>query len=165
MGDWTTTPHDATAGAVLTAAQWDATVRDGFNAFGAWTAYTPTLTGFTLGNGTITGRYMRVQKWCRWQALFTFGSSSAAASAAPVFTLPPSATLSSSWPTLAEIGRATFFDTGTATYSAPVRIASPTTVGCNIHGTSGIHTTPSTTTPFTWTTGDAIFIDCEGELA
>jgi hypothetical protein len=165
VGDWTTTPHDATAGAVLTAANWDATVRDGFNAFGQWTSFTPTLTGFTLGNGTITGRYMRVQKWCRWQALFTFGSTSAAASAAPVFTLPPSATLSSSWPLNAEIGRVTFYDTGTAGYSGIVRITTTTTVGCYIQGTSGQHVAPTTTTPFTWTTGDAIFIDCEGELA
>lgn len=28
--------------------------------YGAWSTYTPTLGGITLGNGTVTGRYMRV---------------------------------------------------------------------------------------------------------
>ena len=46
--------------------------------------------------------------------------------------------------------------TGAAAYRAAARIASTTTVAFYFPGTSGIQTAPSTTTPFTWTTSDAL---------
>lgn len=94
MGVWTSTPHDATAGAVLTAAQWDATVRDGFTAFGAMTSYTPTWgssgTAPTLGNGTLTGFYTQVQKTVFFRLKLTTGSTSTYGTGNYTFTLPVS---------------------------------------------------------------------------
>jgi hypothetical protein len=150
---WTTTPHDATAMGALTAAIWDATVRDGFNAFGALTSYTPTLTGFTPGNGTALGAYAQIQKMVYFEAQFTFGTTTAAASANPTLTLPVSASTAFNNP-----GNLTgfFIDTGTATYRAIAYVNSSTTAVVRIDGTNGLASTPSTTSPFTWTTGDIV---------
>ena len=164
MGDWTATPTTWTAGDVPTAAGLNQ-YRDFANGFGAWTSYTPTLTGFTLGSGTVSGAYCRVQKFLALRFLFTFGSGSAAASAAPTFSLPSGMTISTGIPTLTQVGWGTFFDTGTATYSAIPRVVSTSTIGLYISGTNGIHTTPSTTSPFTWTTGDVVEGICMVEAA
>ena len=157
MGDWTATPKTWNAGLpVPTAAELNENIRDFGYAFGAWTGYTPTLSGWTLGNGTVSGTYMRVQKFVAFRALLVFGSTTAAASAAPTFTLP--STVSSNWNFLGQIGWGTFYDSGTATYSVIPRLATSTTVALYLSGTNGIHTTPSTTSPFTWTTGDAVLV-------
>ena len=93
MGVWTSTPHDATAGAVLTAAQWDATVRDGFNAFGAMTTYTPTWgssgTAPAIGNGSIIGAYSQIQKSVTCFVVgVTFGTSTTFCTGTYTLTLP-----------------------------------------------------------------------------
>lgn len=71
------TPSTWLAGAVLTAAQLNAQLRDNMKAIGdPWTAYTPALTGITLGNGTITGRYAAAGKLILWSAKLTLGTTS-----------------------------------------------------------------------------------------
>lgn len=62
------TPFPFTAGNVLTAAQ--------LNSIGAYTAYTPTFGGFTLGNGTINTRYTQVNKMVHYYGRVTLGSTS-----------------------------------------------------------------------------------------
>ena len=42
---------------------------------GSWTAYTPTLTGVTLGNGAITGRYLATPQMLTVRARLAVGSS------------------------------------------------------------------------------------------
>lgn len=44
---------------------------------GSWTSYTPTITGFTVGNGSISGRYTQIGKTVIFRATFTVGSTSA----------------------------------------------------------------------------------------
>lgn len=57
---------------------------------GSWVAYTPTLTGWTQGNGTIVGRYMRINSIVFFQISFSLGSTSTAPAATePVFGMPP----------------------------------------------------------------------------
>jgi hypothetical protein len=153
VGVWTSTPYDATANTGLTAAIWDATVRDGFNAFGALTPYTPSLGGFTQGNGTVSGAYSQIQKWVYFEAQFVFGSTSAAASATPTLSLPVTASTSFQLPGLLS---AYFIDTGTATYQATAYMSSSTVVSVRITGTNGAATAPTTTTPHTWASTDVI---------
>lgn len=118
------------------------------------TTYTPALTGFTLGNGSITGRYTQVGKFVCFSATFIFGSTSAAASAVPTLTLPVAAVFAG-----LGVFTAQFVDASPAnTYSAVVTQSVASTVGLYIPGTSGLYTTPSTTTPFTWTTGDYMHV-------
>lgn len=42
---------------------------------GAWTAYTPTMTGFTRGNGVLVGRYRRDGDTVHWTVEYTVGST------------------------------------------------------------------------------------------
>jgi hypothetical protein len=44
--------------------------------YGAWTSYTPTLTNWGLGNGTVAGRYYRTGRLIVAQAKLTLGSTS-----------------------------------------------------------------------------------------
>jgi hypothetical protein len=44
----------------------------------AWTAYTPTFTGLTLGNGVVTGAYQVVGKTVNFRCGVTWGSTTAA---------------------------------------------------------------------------------------
>ncbi len=119
----------------------------------AWTSYTPTLGGFTVGNGVLDGRYIQIGKLVFYEARFTFGSTSAAASASPTLTLPVAAQTALLYP---GANQAWFRDASAAAdYVATARVAS-TTVTLSILGASGIIATPSTTTPFTWTTSDIV---------
>ena len=150
-----TTPTTAVSGATLAAAVWNASVRDNFKALAdAWTSYTPTLTGFTLGNGTIVGYYMQVGKFVTFRAKFTFGTTSAAASAWPTFTLP----VTSASNDLFQLFTGGYRDASASQYYAGAAYCPGTftTVRVGIIGSSGATTQPTTTTPFTWTTSDTI---------
>nr|WP_202534087.1 hypothetical protein [Streptomyces sp. SID3212] len=67
-------------------------VRDQFNSiFAAWTTYTPTWsapTPPTLGNGSITGRYIKVGRTCTVSWLLTIGSTTTLGSGAYLYGLP-----------------------------------------------------------------------------
>lgn len=156
MGVFTTASKTWAVGNKITAALLNTHVRDFRDAFNAKTSYTPTLTGFTLGNGTIAGSYTQVGKTVWFEATFTMGSTSAAASAIPTCTLPVTAASSA---VSAAVCRAQFTDSGTAAYLAAARILSTTTCAAYIIGSSGILTTPTTTTPFTWApaSGDLVY--------
>lgn len=155
MATWTTTPKDWANGSVVTDTDLDTHLRDFANAFGPKTSYTPTLAGFTLGNGTVSGSYTQIQKTVWFEATFVFGSTSAAASAVPTLTLPVTAASSA---VNAALLRAQFIDSGTAAYLAAGRLLTSTTAAAYIIGSSGLLTTPSTTTPHTWAVNDGIYI-------
>lgn len=57
----------------------------------AWTAYTPTLTNITIGNGTKTGAYCRIGKLVYFIATFNYGSSGSAVGTNPAMSLPVTA--------------------------------------------------------------------------
>ncbi|PVD01353.1 hypothetical protein [Streptomyces sp. CS014] len=68
------------AGETVTAAMLNTEIRDQFNSmFDAWTAFTPTWTSTgtapTLGNGTLTGRYMKIGRTVHVYGALTFGST------------------------------------------------------------------------------------------
>ena len=132
------------------------------NAFGPWTAYTPTLSGFTQGaGGVLSGRYTVNQKLCMFWALFQFGSGSAAASAAPVLGLPTGV------PCL-NADRGIFngrFFIGSSSYRAEVFGASTSTVSLWIPGASGLYTAPTTTTPATWGSTSYVLVEGQYETA
>ena len=151
MATYSGTPKTWTAGETLLASDFNAEIRDPLAALaGASTAYTPTISGFTLGNGTVTGKYLRVGKLVAFTAQFTFGSSSAAAAAPCGFTLPVTSAANNPWAQWA-----TFTDTGGTTYQAQPFISTLCTVYGIAAATSAIQS-PSTTYPFTWATGDIV---------
>lgn len=154
MATFTTASVLAAVGNKITASGfWNGQVKAFIDGFGPKGTYTPTLTGFTKGNGTLDGNYMQIQNMVWFEVTFTFGTTSAAASAIPTVTLPVTADATAVNNALM---RAQFIDAGTAAYLAAGRLLSTTTAAAYIIGSSGIFTTPSTTTPHTWATGDQI---------
>lgn len=154
MATFTTASRTWATNEVVTAANMNAQIRDLINGFGAHSTYTPTITGFTLGNGTVAGRYTQVGKWVWFEAQFTFGTTSAAASAAPTCSLPVTAAATAVTSSMAQ---GVFSDTGVNSYRAIALIASTTTCAAYINGTSGLVTNCSTTTPFTWGNTDVVY--------
>ena len=143
-------PFPFTAGQVLTAAQ--------MNGIGEVLSYTPTMTVWTLGNGTLTGTYARVQKLIAVTIRLTFGTTTAAAASPPVFTLPVNATnafemqsglngaaLDASAGGIYAIGGLT---NTVSTVSAATQAVNGTYIGAG----QGL----TTTVPFIWTTSDTL---------
>jgi len=118
---------------------------------GAWSSYTPTLGGFTAGNGTGTGKYLQFGKLVIFRATFTFGSTTVAASAYPTLTLPVTAAAAG----FQDIGGA-FGDASGTNYQAIAHLPTTSTVSLGVIGTNGAQTTPTAVLPFTWTTTDAV---------
>jgi hypothetical protein len=121
---------------------------------GTYTAYTPTTSGLTLGNGTISARYLRVGKMCHVEFRFTLGSTSAMG-LGPQFSLPFNANQGA----YGNAGGATLYDAGTAVLSGWPFIASANVCYIAAFGTSSTYMTEtaiSSTVPFTWTTGDEL---------
>jgi hypothetical protein len=141
-----------TSGQVLTAAT--------LNTIGAaWETYTPTLFAWTLGNGTMTGRYCQIQKLINFEILFTRGSTSVTTALGPQFSLPITAKTG----TIAAWGFTGFAqDVSTGIQypmtAWPIGTTSfyPVTMGSAGTFVDGYYT--SSTTPFTWATGDNLFI-------
>jgi hypothetical protein len=88
------TPATFIAGQVMTAANWNLEVRDAITGIQAvWTTYTPVWTAPganpTLGNGTITGRYLRMGKTLvACEIIVTIGSTTNPGTGAYAWSLP-----------------------------------------------------------------------------
>lgn len=155
-----TSPRTWTAGETVTAALLNVHLRDNLKAIGdAWTAFTPTLTGWTLGNGSFSGSaYRQVGKGVDFRIKLLLGSTTVV-SAGPVFTLPATAISIRS-----VVATVLFFDTsaGAAGWLGGWAFAESTTL---IRVRTDASATPSTTVPFTWAAGDEIVITGTYEAA
>lgn len=152
------TPKTWVAGDVLTAAQLNAELRDallGTFPLGppdaAWTAWTPTLTGITVGNGVRTSTYTRIGRTVHYYFRFVFGSTSAVTGAAG-FTLPvaPLAPRDNA----DHYGLVVYSDFGTAQSFGPAIYVAGTVFFK--HGGPTNVSNLSATAPFTWAVNDAI---------
>ncbi|MFG2589044.1 hypothetical protein [Streptomyces sp. NPDC048438] len=92
-------PKTWVVGETVSAALLNQEIRDQFNSiFDAWTVYTPTWTASTdpvLGNGTLTGRYLKIGRTVQVSVLLTCGSTTTYGSGAWNFGLPFAAVSSS----------------------------------------------------------------------
>ncbi len=126
-----------------------------------WTAYTPTLNNWTLGNGSVTARYQQIGKTIIVFFRFTFGSTSSIAST-PNFSLPFNA---------AQTLGASYFvnlqDAGTADIPGYVYMATNVVYPgvMNVSSTYPSFAGVSATVPFTWTTNDTITVQMTYEAA
>ena len=141
-----------TIGQVLTAAELNAMG-------GAYTAYTPTWTGITIGNGTNSGGYVQFGRITYWRAGFAFGTTSSVTGAVTV-TLPPFALRDAN-----NVGvfSAKFLDNGVAWFDGQINASSTTVVTVGAFNTAGTYLTGaslSSTIPFgtAWATSDQIII-------
>lgn len=125
-------------------------------AVSAWTAFTPTWgttgTAPSLGNGTVTGRFMQFGKVGFFDGVFTAGSTSTYGTGTFTFALPTGWTAAGGAGTL--VGDARLLDTSVSTrYVGVIYITASTTITV----TSNAATTDvSGTVPFTFATGDVI---------
>lgn len=119
-----------------------------------WTAYTPTwgaaTTPPTLGNGTITGWYTKVNKLVHVQISLAIGSTSTMGTGRWTFTLPFTAAVQTVLPALAVDVSATtryalsaWVTTGTGVFAIATGA-----------GSNGV----ANTVPFTWATDDGLMI-------
>ena len=132
---------------ILTAASGEAT---GLKWGGAWTTWTPTRNGITVGNGTEIARYTKMGKVVFFEYKFILGSTSAISND-PGISLPLTAVTQ-------VMGISNFLDLGTMYYQG--QIDSSTTfayfVVGNASGTYLASSYPTAGVPFTWTTGDGL---------
>jgi hypothetical protein len=134
-------------------------VGSGTGYMGAWTGYTPTLTGITLGSGTVAFTWIQQGKTVQVRGRFTFGAGSGVTGAVSI-SLPATA-VSANW-----VPKVSARAAG-ADY-AMLGIAATGSVGVHALGSSGAYVnrvTTSSTIPATWTSGDYITFSATYEAA
>jgi len=121
---------------------------------GAWIAYTPTLTGITIGNGTVTAKYSRVGKTVNVSILIVLGSTSSITGVIQVGI--PLTRAANSIPNTT----ISFDDTNVAIWPG-FAFEAASVIQCLAllaTGTYAAQAGTSATVPFTWGTGDKINI-------
>lgn len=128
--------------------------------FTSWQSWTPTWTNLTVGNGTVTAKYVQVGKSIQFKLSLVFGSSTAVSGSVSV-TLPVTSTalVGSGVPLgsarLIDISAGLFY-VGFATH------LSTTTMKVSWSGASGsgqIETNLSNVSPVTWAVSDEFQIN------
>ncbi len=127
-----------------------------------WQTYTPTGSGYTVGNGTLQGAFKLMGPHMWWRVMFTLGSSSAM-STDPKFATPTGFLLDNSngfwWP-----GWAIAFDASASTPNdhwsgqcvAKDSGESTLTTRFIFTTAAGVNTTVTSLLPFQWATGDVL---------
>ena len=121
---------------------------------GAWTAYTPTLAGITLGNGTMSARYALIGKTMHLRFDFTLGSTSAITGQAR-FSLPSGITTPFPLAEPVGVGNALIG----SNYSLIVTVNTSSQLTAKIQradATYLVSENTTSTTPGTWTTGSKL---------
>jgi len=127
-----------------------------------FTAFTPTFTNYTRGNGTTDSRYVRIGKLVFLYISESLGSTSSMGSG-PSFTLPVTARA-----VAAITGNAYLLNPGDAYYPVLIAPSSTTTVffdALNAAGTFAKGQSINSTVPFTWGNTDQIVIGLTYEAA
>ena len=117
-----------------------------------WQAYTPTFTGLTVGNGTLTARYARIGKTICGYISFALGSTSSV-TARIVATVPTAIKTNST-----QITNAIYEDASPANsyFGLPLILSSDMYLDCMLaSGTYVQFQVASSTVPFTWANGDS----------
>lgn len=130
----------------------------------AWTSWTPTLANLTLGNGTMTAHYVQIGKTVHYWFEFILGSSSSVGvTGTTTLTLPVAA--NAGYATQHVIGDVALLDSGVAVWRGTLRATSATVGFINYYNASANQAAITTTVPWTWKTGDGIFISGTYEAA
>lgn len=150
-------PFNFSSGAILTAAQ--------LNSIGDWQSWTPVWSDLTIGNATNVGFYAEVNEIVYFQLKLVWGSTTNATSyfecEAPVNEIDDTVTYQSA-------GGCVFYNVGTALHSGQsIAFKSGSTaylVPWWQGYSSGIGTfiymgNPNASNPFTWTTGDFLYMN------
>lgn len=133
-----------------------------------FTAWVPTWTNLTVGNGTVTAKYRQIGKLVIVRLVIVFGSTTSI-SGAVSFTLPVTRAAYAGTAGVSPLGMARFFDASPgAGYEGVVVTPSTTTAKLHVWQASGTYTQAvdlSSTVPVTWTTSDEIHVQLSYEAA
>ena len=132
-----------------------------------WQTWSPTYDGITVGNGSVTARYMQIGKtvWCRFSLIM--GSTSTVSTTGTI-TMPITMADVSYINNESVFGPCSFRDSSGGRYMGDIRRSNNTTfrpfsyqhdVTFLAVGTIG------TTVPFTWATGDILTFQATYEAA
>jgi hypothetical protein len=141
---------------VLTA---DSTAATGLKWGGDWTAFTPSVSNLTVGNGTFIGRYRKIGKTCEVYFRLTFGSTTSVQTN-PHFFLPFNYKNSF-------VAYGDFLDSGTLRYTGVIDTAFGAAAYFAViktDSTYGSLLAMTSTIPFTWTTNDVITFNFSYEV-
>ena len=149
-------PYPFVAGAVLTAAQ--------LNGIGEKTSYTPTFTNLTLGNGTLTANYFRINKVVTVNVCVVFGTTTAITGDVAVVLPIARAALDG-----LELSTANLSDTGVSNYIGAVlfggTLSSVSVRNSAVSGANVIMQNLSALIPFTWGSTDVLQFAAQYEVA
>jgi hypothetical protein len=126
-----------------------------------YSAWTPSYTNLSVGNGTEVARYAQSGKFVHCIYSLTFGSTTSISGGITI-SLPQTAAQA--------VGSTTAFfdDAGTAGYTGMIQMTSTTAVAVYYIGAATAYTqffNLSSSLPFTWTTGDKIAFQLSYEAA
>ena len=142
----------------------------GNTVIGTYTAFTPTFANLTVGNGSSSARFSRVNNVVNYFGIFQLGSTSAVTGVVNI-TLPVTANAIYETYTGLPMGDLNMYDTSAVTWYAGemFSISSATVARTRIFTTSGTNlinnSSPNTTAPFTWATGDQFLWNIRYEAA
>ena len=130
---------------------------------GVWANFTPTWTATTtnptLGNGTLTGRFVQIGKTVHFSMILTLGSTTTIGSGNYRFSLP----VACAGATYSPIGSSHLRDNSGPDFRLyPAFLVTSTTVGV-MNGATAAQLT--NTTPWTWAVGDEIRVNGTYEAA
>lgn len=121
------------------------------------TTYTPTLSGITLGNGTVSARSTKVGAIIIDSIIITFGSTTTITGNVSIGNMPTGMFIG----TYAPCGNVSFHDAGVAINFGVATEVSATQISINAIGTGGAYASwvqLSANVPQTWSTGDQIIV-------
>lgn len=123
--------------------------------FTAWQSWTPTWTNLTVGNGTVTAKYVQIGKSIQFKLSLVWGSTTSISGTVSV-TLPVTsvAVVGSGVP----LGSARLIDTSAGTFFTGIATHLSTTtmklMWSSAFGSGQIETNLSSVSPTTWTVSD-----------
>ena len=130
---------------------------------GTWIAYTPTLTGVTVGNGTNSFFYAQIGKTVFVKGKFTLGSTSSIT--APMFVSLP-ITARANIASYQQLGDCSFFNASIITHGQGYFLNNTFGVQASLSNGTYVSGTPAGVgVPYTWTTGFSFTIECTYEAA
>lgn len=130
---------------------------------GAWTAYTPVLsgTGWALVNGSSAGRYCQIGKVIHFSISITFGASSTFGGSPLALTLPVTPVSG-----IESMIQARYYDSsGGALHVGAAAVAGAVTFNPYVLGAAGLVGYVTTSNPFAWATGDVLIVSGTYEAA
>ena len=160
-----TTPATWTPGEIVSAAKMNSQIRDVATGIQAsWSTYTPTWGGTSdpaIGNGVLSGRYMRVGKTITANITIVMGSTTTYGSGTWTLSLPVASVFTTT--TYVNLGSVSMRDTSASANSTGVAILANQTTAQMVVGSSNAFV--STTAPWTWANGDTLSVTLNYEAA